>query len=356
MSRKNRKKSAKTAKKGLLPGELVHIGERRVEEALVSVIEYSPETFLERKNIANDFECKRPEGENILWINVDGLHDTELLQQIGKQFSIHPLVLEDICNTGQRPKMEDYGDYLYIVMKMATWDAEREWVDFEQVSLVLTENCVLSFQERPGDVFEPVRQRLRLGKGRIRKQGADFLAYSLLDSAVDEYFLLLEQIGDQVEKLEDDLLDEPGEHIVAGIHDLKREMIYLRKTAWPLREVVSMLERSETLVTTDTQLYARDLYDHVIQVIDSIETLRDIISGMLDVYLSSVSNRMNEIMKVLTIIATIFIPLTFLAGVYGMNFKYMPELQWKWAYPAVWLVMLGTAGWMVRFFRRKGWL
>ncbi|MEA3508675.1 MAG: magnesium/cobalt transporter CorA [Synergistota bacterium] len=349
------KPPAGAVKPGLAPGELVHIGEKRVEKALVSVIEYDAENFSEVK-AGPELECPSPGRETTLWINVDGLHDTELLQKTGKRFSIHPLVLEDICNTGQRPKMEDYGDYLYIVMKMATWNTETRQVDFEQVSLVLTENCVISFQERPGDVFEPVRQRLRLGKGRIKKHGADFLAYSLLDAAVDEYFVLLEQIGDQVAALEDDLLDDPGNHIVAGIHELKREMIYLRKTAWPLREVVALLERSDGLVTADTALYARDLYDHVIQVIDGIETLRDVISGMLDVYLSSVSNRMNEIMKVLTIIATIFIPLTFLAGVYGMNFRYMPELQWKWAYPVVWLVMLGVAGWMVRFFRRRGWL
>jgi magnesium transporter len=253
--------------------------------------------------------------------------------------------------------MEDHGEYLYIVLKMADYDETWKKVDMEQVSLILMPGCVITFQEKPGDVFDPVRDRLRTAKGKIRSKGADYLAYALLDAVVDRYFLLLEKLGEDVEELDEQILTDPGEEAVSNLHTLKREMIFLRKAAWPMREIVASLERGGSdLVTPDTAFFLRDLYDHSVQVMDSIETFRDVLSGLLDIYLSSTGNRMNEIMKVLTIISTIFIPLTFIAGIYGMNFEYMPELEVPWAYPAVWVVMITIAGGMLAFFRKKKWI
>jgi len=271
--------------------------------------------------------------------------------------NLHHLVIEDIHNTYQRPKAEDYEDFLYIVLKMISWDENLNQAQAEQVSMILGKGYVLSFKEDPGDIFDPVRVRLREGKGRIRKSGADYLAYALLDQVVDNYFLVLENLGERIESLEEELTTNPSPATLKAIHHLKRELIFLRKSVWPLREAINSLERGDSsLFQAETLVYLRDLYDHTIQVMDTIETFRDMVSGMLDIYLSSISNRMNEIMKVLTIIATIFIPLTFIAGVYGMNFANMPELQWPWGYFAVWGVMILVAGGMIIFFKRKGWL
>ena len=259
----------------------------------------------------------------------------------GSATDFHPLVLEDILNTDQRPKMEEYGDYLYIVLKMLHDKGKGNQIEAEQVSLVLGPNFVFSFQESGGDVFDQIRERLRTGKGRLRKMGADYLAYTLVDAIVDYYFVILEKLGERIELLEEELVAHPRTETLKEIHTLKREMIFLRKAVWPLREVISGLQRGESpLVQKTTGIYLRDVYDHTIQVIDTIETFRDMLSGVLDIYLSSVSNRLNPVMKVLTIIATVFMPLTFLAGVYGMNFKYMPELEWRWGYP----VALGRDG------------
>jgi magnesium transporter len=344
-------------KPGLPPGTLIHVGERKTERPKITALRYS-EDDLSIKVMDGAAECRASMGsKGVLWVNVDGLHDLQLIQSFGEQFGIHPLVLEDICNTTQRPKVEDYGEYLYVVLKMVDYDEARQAIDIEQVSLILMDKCVLTFQEKPGDVFDPVRERLRLSKGLIRKAGADYLAYALLDSVVDRYFLLLEKISDEIEALEEEILETAGGKSIQKLNALKRDMIFLRKTAWPLREILSGLERGKSsLIASDTSIYLRDLYDHAIQIIDSVETLRDILSGMLDIYLSSVSNRMNEVMKVLTIIATVFIPLTFIAGIYGMNFAYMPELEIPWAYPVVLGVMGGIAGAMVLYFRKKKWL
>jgi magnesium transporter len=293
-----------------------------------------------------------------VWINVDGLHEVEVLGTLGERFGLHPLVIEDILNTAQRPKLEDHGEYLFVVVKSLYHGAGPDGdPEIEQISLVLGPTYVLSFQEREGDEFEPVRDRIRTEKGRVRQAGADYLAYTLVDLIVDQYFAVLERFGDQIESLEEELILAPTPETAHAIHHLKREMALLRKSTWPLREVIGALERSESpLIRESTKPYLRDVYDHTIQVIDTVETFRDILSGMLDIYLSSVSNRMNEIMKVLTIISTLFIPLTFIAGVYGMNFEHMPELSWPWAYPAVWLVMLVIAALMVVYFYRKKWL
>jgi magnesium transporter len=267
-------------------------------------------------------------------------------------------VMEDIMNTEQRPKIEDFDDYIFVVLKMLYYDNDEEEIKAEQISIIVRSNFVLSFQEREGDIFNPLRDRIRNAKGRVRKMGPDYLAYCLLDAIVDNYFVVLEKLGEQIEGMEEELVTNPTPVTLQRIHNLKREMIFLRKSVWPLREVVSRLERGESpLIKESTGIYLRDVYDHTIQVIDTIETYRDMLSGMLDIYLSSISNRMNQVMKVLTIIATIFIPLTFVAGIYGMNFEYMPELKWHWFYPkAFWLVMIGIAGVMLVYFRRKRWL
>ena len=270
---------------------------------------------------------------------------------------MHPLVLEDIANTGQRPKMEDFDDYLFVVLRMLRLDEKDDETKTEQISIILGPDFVISFQERQGDVFDIIRERLRSKKGKIRKMGADYLAYSLIDAIIDNYFVILEKRGEIIEDMEDKIITNPRSETLQALHDLKREMIFLRKSVWPLREVINRLERSESpLINKSTFVYLRDVYDHTIQVMDSVDTFRDMLSGMLDIYLSSVSNRMNEVMKVLTIIATIFIPLTLVVGIYGMNFKYMPELDLPWGYPMVYVVMLVISGIMLVYFRRKRWL
>ena len=260
-------------------------------------------------------------------------------------------------HTGQRPKMEDFENYLFIVLKMFQYDEDKPQTKTEQVSLIFGSNYLISFQEDEGDVFDPIRERIRTDRGRIRKMGVDYLAYSLMDAIVDNYFTVLEKIGESIEDIEDEMLKNPTPEILQIIHTLKRELIFLRKSVWPLREVISRLERWESpLIEKSIDIYLRDVYDHTIQVIDALETFRDMLSGMLDVYLTSVSNRMNEVMKVLTIIATIFIPLTLVTGIYGMNFKYMPELDSPWGYPMVYIVMLIISLVMLIYFRRKKWL
>jgi magnesium transporter len=266
--------------------------------------------------------------------------------------------MEDIMNTDQRPKMEDYTDYLYIVLKMLYYDDEENKITTEQISLIIAPHIVISFQEGlEGDVFSPLRERLRNDKGKVRKMGADYLAYSLIDAVVDSYFMIIEKLGEKIELIEDALISDPDTETLHEIHYFKREMIFLRKAVWPLRELIGMMIREEsTLIHGSTKIYLRDVYDHTIQVIDTIETLRDMVSGMLDIYLSSVSNRLNAVMKVLTIIATIFIPLTFIVGVYGMNFRYMPELEWRYGYPSIWLVMTAIGVTMLIFFKKRNWL
>ena len=349
--------SKHTRKAGLPPGTLVHTGEESSKSIRLSLMDYDSHELREIENADLDQCLAMKDSPSVSWINIDGVHDVKALRIIGKGFGLHPLVMEDILNTSQRPKLEDYGDYLYLVFEMLSIGDDR--VCGEQVSLVLGKNYILSFQEadKPGDVFTPIRSRLRTGAGRIRKRGADFLAYSLLDAVVDNYFIVLEQLGDRIETLEDRLLDHPQPSVLQDFHGLRGQLILLRRSVWPLREVVSTLKRGETdLVTEVMGVYLRDLYDHVVHVIDTAETLREMLSAMLEMYLSSVSYRMGEVMKVLTVIATVFIPLTFLVGVYGMNFAYMPELHWRFAYPVLWLVMLTVAGLMFAYFRRKRWM
>ncbi len=342
---------------GLPPGTPVYMGEREKEKIKITVIDYNEKEFIQ-KEITHIEECFAFKNKpTVTWINVDGIHDAEVIKKLGKDFNLHALTMEDIMNPRQRPKVENFDHYLFIVLKMLSYKDEEEKVIEEQVSLILGENYVLSFQEREGDIFNPVRERISSGKGSIRKSGPDYLAYSITDIIVDHYFLILEKLGNTVEHLEDSLAADPGENILHKIHDLKREMILIRKSVWPLREMISSLERSESpLIQKETTRFFRDVYDHTIHVIDTIETYRDMIFSMHDTYLSTISNRMNEVMKVLTIIATIFIPLTFIAGVYGMNFEFMPELKWPFAYFAVLGIMVLVAFVMVFYFKRKKWL
>jgi len=344
-------------KAGQSPGTLIYIGEKKDEKVKIKIIDYS-ETGLAEKEVGSIAECLSfKTKDSVTWINITGIHDLTIIENLGSQFNLHPLLLEDVANTEQRPKMDDYEDYLFIVLKMLYTEKNSNRIQHEQLSLILMPGVVLSLQEFEEDVFDPVRERIRKAKGRIRTTGADYLMYALIDTIVDHYFHLFEDIGEQVEALQEEVITDPQPKTLHQIQNLKREMIFLRKSVWPLREIISALVRGESdLVCEDVILYLRDVYDHTIQVIDTVETYRDMLSGMLDIYLSSVSNKMNEVMKVLTIIATIFIPLTFLAGVYGMNFKYMPELEFRWSYPVLWIVMLAVFGSMLIYFKRKKWM
>lgn len=329
----------------------------RPGKARITLMDYDESKFQEREILDIDEVLPFKESPTVTWINIDGLNDAPVLDKIAQYFGIHHLVMEDIVTTNQRPKLEDMENYTYIVLRMITCNGQNEMVT-EQVSLILGSNFVISFQERPGgDVFDPIRDRIRTGKGRTRKMGPDYLAYCLIDAIVDNYFVVLENLGERVEAVEDEVVSNPTPQTLVVIHDSKRDLLFLRKTIWPLREVVDRLERGESrLIKKSTVIYLRDVYDHTIQIIDTVETLRDMVSGMLEIYLSSISNRLNEVMKVLTIIATIFIPLTFIVGIYGMNFRYMPEIEAKWGYPTVVIIMAIVAAVMVMYFRMKRWL
>jgi len=353
----------RSGKIGLAPGTLVYVGEERVEKVEITLIDYDEKRCDDRTvdRLEDVLVCR--DTDTVSWINVNGLHEVEIIERIGKHFGIHPLVLEDIADTGQRPKAEDHADHLFVVFKMLTFDPAADALSAEQVSVVLGPGWVISFQERPGDVFEAVRDRIRGAKGRIRQMKADYLLHALMDAVVDQYFVILETFGEKVEALEERLLADPAPQTLQSVKQLKRDMIVLRRSVWPLREAVSELDRSESkLIHKPTRAYFRNVYDHTVQVMDAIESFREMLSGMQDLYLSSVSNRMNEVMKVLTIIATIFIPLTFVAGIYGMNFDSeasplnMPELKWPYGYVGALAVMAVIAVVMVIYFRRKRWL
>jgi len=346
----------RSLKAGLPPGTPIYIGGETSARTRVTLINYDAETLTE-KDLGDVKECvPYKDSPTVTWLDVDGIYNLEVLWAVSECFGLHPLVVEDIANTEQRPKLEDYGDYVYIVLRSLFFDDETSRLTTEQNSLVVGRNFVLSFQEEEGDDFDPVRNRIRSGNARIRKMGADYLAYELLDALVDNYFLVLEKIGEKIEAVEDALIANPDRETLRLIHDLKRALIFVRKAVWPLREVLAGLERRESpIFQKGTMTYVRDVYDHTVQIIDTVETYRDMISGILDIYLSSVSNRLNEVMKVLTIIATVFIPLTFIAGVYGMNFKYMPELGLRWSYPLLWLIMIAIGGTMLLYFRRRRW-
>jgi len=342
---------------GHAPGTLVTSKKVDREPLKLTLFEYGSQMPVEERQVQTVSECFPFDPQiPVTWLNVDGSHQVEVLEEIGSSFDIHQLVLEDILDTSQRPKMEDFDRYLFIELNMLSWDEYPSQVASQQVSLILGKNYVVTIQELEKDVFDPVRKRIREGKSRLTKQGADYLAYALIDAIVDHYFIVLENLGEQIEFLEEELVTDPNPGTLQSIHELKRELIFLRKSVWPLREVIGALERGESPLFQESSLiYLRDVYEHTIQIIDTVETFRDMVSGMLDIYLSSISNRMNEVMKVLTIIATVFIPLSFIVGLYGMNFSNMPELSWKWGYPMVWGVIISVVVGMLTYFRRKKW-
>jgi magnesium transporter len=344
-------------KAGLSPGTLIHVGERKTESIGITVIEYDEENYREKqvKSLAECLPIKSAPSKT--WINIDGLHEVKLVEELGAGFNLHPLLLEDILNTNQMPKVDDYENYLFVVLKVLDFDETAGKVQTEQISLVLGENYVISFREKQGNIIAPVQERMKNAKGRLRRLGSDYLLYALIDSVVDHYFIVLDKLAERIETLQERVATEPTEETLTEIHELKREMIILRKSVWPLREIINVLARGESeLIKQATAVYIRDVYDHAVQVLDLTETYREMIAGMLDIYLSSISNKMNAVMKVLTIIATIFIPLTFIAGVYGMNFKHMPELEWYWSYPLIWVVMVAVVTIMVIYFRKNKWL
>ena len=346
------KRSKKT---GLPPGTLVHIGERKSEKVTVTVFRYSTTSCAELQVEQVD-QLSPPADESVIWINVGGVHKVEMVETLGKQFSLHPLLLEDVMNTDQRPKLDDYEAYIFLVMKMLSL-TDRKDIAVEQVSFVLGKNYVISFQENGTDVFQPVRERLRGGKGRLRQSGADYLLYALVDAIVDQYFAVLELSGEQIEAVQQTVVDDPKPETLNEIHALKRQLLFVRRAVWPLRDVMTNLSRSDcSFLQHPTRLFFRDVYDHVVQIVDTIEILRDMVSASLDIYLSSVSYRLNTIMRVLTVITTIFMPLSFIASIYGMNFEYMPELRSPWGYPLVLGVMAAVGVGMLVLFRNKRWL
>ncbi|MCL4151113.1 UNVERIFIED_CONTAM: hypothetical protein GTU68_019572 [Idotea baltica] len=344
-------------KAGLPPGTLLYVGENRTGSSSIDIFDYAGETVLSKENVDLAELPTYKSNNTSTWINVDGIHEIDLISGICEQFKIHPLTQEDIVNTFQRPKFEVHDEYLYVVMKMIYYDKETEFITVEQVSFILGEGYVITFQEMTEDVFGPIRDRLQQGHTRIRRRGSDYLFYALIDVIISNYFVVLERFEDHIESLEEKINLDASSDLLKEIQVNKKELLSLRRSIFPVREVINGMSRSESLlISKRTQVFIRDLYDQVYQVSDTIENFRDSLSGLHDLHLSLVSHKMNEIMKVLTIIATIFIPLTFVAGIYGMNFNNMPELQWKYGYFMAWIVMILMTIGMVLFFRKKRWL
>jgi magnesium transporter len=344
-------------KAALPPGSLIHVGEAPQGPVRISILDYGPHGIKECES-PELASMSKPQAEDwITWFKVEGVHQVEIIRQVGDIFGLHPLVLEDLVNTEQRPKVEDYDDYLFLVLKMVRYDQQDQEVYAQQVSLVMGRGYVLSFDEGLGDHLSPVGSRIHLGKGRIRRLGTDYLAYAIMDLVVDSYFTVLEELETRTENLEDEIIERVRPEQLSTLYNLKTQTNHLRKLIWPLREVCSFLLRGESaLINEESAPFLRDLYDHTVQVIEACDSLRENVTSLIELHLSNVSNRMNEVMKVLTIIATIFIPLTFLAGIYGMNFKYMPELDLPWAYPVLLLLMAFVVILMLVYFRRKKWL
>lgn len=341
---------------GLPPGTLIHTGEDRTDPIEIELIEYDKDNL--RKTLITDMASLKSQrrGDSVLWINVNGVHIIRAIEEIGEIFGIHPLTLEDIVNIGQRSKIEIYDEYVFIVMKMLQFIEDKNEIASENICFVIAEDFLISFQETKGDIFDSVRDRIRKSKGRIRSSSSDYLAYALIDTMVDHYFIILEELGEKIQDLEEDILGNPTHDTLEDIHEFKREIIFFRKQIGPIREILNVFRKEGLpILRENTALYISDVYDHAIQIMDNIDSFRDILSGMLDIYLSTISNKMNEVMKLLTIISTIFIPLTFIAGIYGMNFKYMPELEWRWGYFTVWGIMLIIFGVMVWYFKKKKW-
>jgi magnesium transporter len=347
-----------SGKLGLPPGSLIHVGEVLEPVGNMSIIDYSKGKFAEKKIQSIDEIIEYKDSDSVTWVIIEGLTNIDVVERIGKIFGIHQLVLEDILNTNQRPKFEEYDDHLYIVLKCLLSGGENFTVNNEQVSLLVLKNFVIMFKEKQDDLFYPIQQRIRTSSGKFISLGSDYLAYAILDFIVDQNFILLDLLDESITSLEDSLLTgEPKQDMLYKIQRLKREMITIRRYVSPVRELLADMIRSESdLIHENTHIFLRDVSDHSIRVVESIESYRDILTGLLDIYVSSVSNKMNQIMKVLTVFTSIFIPLTFIAGIYGMNFEYMPELKWKWAYPATWAVFIVIPIVLLVYFKRKKWL
>lgn len=356
--RRRRQKQKLKSKLGMAPGTPVFTGLQKMSTVDISIICYSEDNFFENnpKSIDEVIETlKKPNG--VTWINIDGLHDVAAIEAICGFLDIHKLTVEDILSVGQRPKLEDYSHYLHVVLKEISFDREEETIEHEQISFILKGNVLITFQERTGDVFDGVRKRIREGKGNVRKRGADYLLYALLDNVVDHYFVVLESYGEKLDDLETELLANPDKNTLTKLHNFRRETLGLRRTVYPLREMMAAFEKlEEPLFSQNNKFFTRDLYDHTIKVIETVEIYRDMTSSLLDLYINSVSNKMNEVMKMLTIMTSIFIPLTFIAGVYGMNFDNMPELHHQYGYFIVWGVMIVVFVGMLIFLKRRKWM
>ncbi|MEZ5042471.1 MAG: magnesium/cobalt transporter CorA [Saprospiraceae bacterium] len=351
MSKKKRKKA------GLPPGSVVFTGKRKVEKINIHYLQYN-EFEIKEANLDNQSisSFHAPVDQFVQWYDLRGLHDTALIEEIGKVFNVHPLALEDIADTHQRPKLDEYDGGVFISLKALSFLSDTKEVKTEQVSLYFGKSFLLSFQEDETDLFLKVRERLQLGNGRIRKRQADYLAYALLDMVVDHYYIVLDELEETIENIEADLLIDPDESIKGKIHQLRQELLRVRKYIGPLREVASKFENLENdLIDENIYPYISDLRDHIIQSVDALDNYRDILNGLQDLYLSELSFKMNNVMQVLTVIATIFIPLTFLAGLYGMNFAYMPELHWRYSYFVLLGIMVAIGFFMLRYFKRKNW-
>ncbi len=355
MSKKNR--TNRKSKLGMAPGSLVFTGEQKMLEVEITVIYYSQNDYFEEK-IKNLDELKKisETHQGVVWINIDGVHDEKEIEKIGDYFNLHKLTIEDILSVGQRPKLDEYEDYIHLVLKMPIIE-NHLIVENEQISFILKNNILLTFQEKTGNVFNDIRKRIKEGKGYVRNKESDYLLYILMDALVDYYFYILDLFNDKIEDIEDILLNKKSEKTLHNLHHLRKQNIVLRRSIYPLREVINKFEKiNEPIVKQENKVFIKDLYDHTIQAIDSVDSFRDSSASLLDLYMHNVSNKMNEIMKVLTIMSSIFIPLTFIAGIYGMNFKTMPELEFNYSYYIVLSVMLMISIVMIFYFKRKRWL
>jgi magnesium transporter len=341
---------------GLPPGSLIHVGVKKMDRSILSYISYAPEHIRISADVQPDECIALKSAKDVSWINLDGIHDVAVVETLGTAFDLHPLAQEDILNSGHPPKFEEYEECCLFISKLFYFDDQTYQIQNEQISLVLTGNQVLSFQECPEDVFDGVRKRLKRKGARIHTLGADYLAYALIDSVIDSYFHILEKIGDRLDQLENDLISQPTHELLHQVHQLKGQLVFLRKTFRAMCEAVKNLYHSDSrFIEESTTPFLRDLYDHTLHALETLESYRETASGLVELYMTSVSQRMNEVMQVLTIIASIFIPLTFIAGIYGMNFERMPELKWSYGYPAVLLLMLLCVVVMLVIFKRKKW-
>lgn len=341
---------------GQAPGTLVYTGKKNEIKVALEVFSYDENTIEEKagSSLIDVISIKDNQKNN--WLNIDGLHNIELIHEIGEMFKLNPLMLEDILHVEQRPKMEDFGEYIFFTIKMFHDNPDGS-IEYEHVSFVLGENFVISFQEKPKDVFDLIRDRLRNSYGKIRQKESDYLFYRFIDTIIDNYFLVMDRIAEKIESLEDEVMENPSTKTLQKLQVVRKELIYLRRSIYPLRESINSILKSESkLMHQDTERFFMDVYDHTIQIIESLETYRDLLSGIMDLYMNTASNRMNEIMKVLTIMSTIFIPMTFIAGIYGMNFDHMPELHLKYGYAIAWGLMIFVSIMMLFFFKRKKWL